>query len=281
MTDQIETKQISWDDLEVAEEQEPRRFEGLGEEAAVIHQRLCGKIEYRAIGLVSCEPELELPRIEPETVDWRESTQLYYRDLICRGLSITPEQLEADERLTAYYQGVVNMAMQGREARMVGAGSMEAYIAGLDQDTTLDDFRNLRTAIRDLTSSVLASFDTFFKACSLLFEVRFLCVWDEFLWKMERKRMMKRHTTEVEFNDFVARWNARDLHGGQAAAIRNCNCAPELESQELLAGALDLGHLTTEEVQQLRTQWRAQWFTGEYGSIAYCTPSRTRLTGRL
>ena len=53
MTDQIETKQISWDDLEVAEEQEPRRFEGLGEEAAVIHQRLCGKIEYRAIGLVS------------------------------------------------------------------------------------------------------------------------------------------------------------------------------------------------------------------------------------
>lgn len=343
---------LTWDNLEVAEEskeEEPRMegvfqdgdspvrapyvpdpqvdvnvFSGLGPIAELMHQGIRAEMRYRDhshsdnhFRIPEPDPEIREEQEESEiTIDWREDTMRYYRDLICRGLGITSEDLAADERLTAYYQSVADVAIQERlqlpterileiardartanvalDSERLGAECMDAYREGLIQNTTLSDFRGLRAAIRDLVDSVMASFGTFFKACALLFDVRVLCVWDEFVWKMKRRmRQEIRHEmetweihltnsylqdlsrrpthpmTEVEFNGLRAR--------GQAAVL---NQYPPSLQQKCPPGVLDLGTATEKEIALFRADWSLQYAELGRAAFAFCTPSRSRLTGR-
>lgn len=266
---------LSWDNLEVAEEQtetKPSPMDSL---------------------VIDWIPDL----IEEVIVNWhRPRIERWY---IMPGLGPLAEQMhqeirqEIERRSLRQSQDIIlrNLtAAYGLTPADLEVMTAEGYISGFDPGTS--DFTRMlevardaevintnrgdaRTAVQALVDSVTGSFDTFFKACSTLFEIRVLCVWDEFVWKMKRKMKREiereihltdhplgyawRSSVKAEFNDLRAR--------GQRAAIE----------RSFPSGTLNLGTLTDEEVEMFRTQW-VNTFCAQ--SVAFCTPSRFGLTGR-
>ena len=270
MTDQVETKKVKWEDLEVAEDQDHPVEVIIGSWERVWSFPVHIKNEVRedhgeCIGIID----------DPLIVDWQEDTMRVLRDLTIRAYGLTPADLEitpaeANKRAIA-------IARDAQKIETEFSSAMEAL------EKVVDAFTEFIGKLVDVMQPVIDQIDAFWQAWNGYPRLR--KIWqaevDQVQIEFERQECVRIMSEQIQ-RDLSRSWPSPitpvpDTDVNRFRGIDEfIQDYIRIDGVDMHTSVLDFGEHTEEEMKE----FQMRWMDAMSHISAFCTPSRNRLTGR-